>query len=144
MQRRFRALVIFAAFTGLRWGELVVSACEMLILTPERCTLCESSLNCRTANEFRAGRSRMPVPHSRLATSAGGGGTRAPDRVPTERSGGPDLQGADGGGVAANNFHRSVRWAECVAEAGLPCLTSSHREAPSSTLASGPRRARRA
>jgi hypothetical protein len=34
---------------------------EILILTPEWCTLCESSLNCRTANEFRAGRSQMPV-----------------------------------------------------------------------------------
>jgi integrase len=41
MPPRFRALVIFAAFTGLRWGELVALRREMLILTPEWCTSCE-------------------------------------------------------------------------------------------------------
>jgi hypothetical protein len=45
------------------------------------------------------------------------------------------LNGPKGAALRRNNFHRSARWAECVAEAGLPCLTSSHREAPSSTLA---------
>ncbi len=101
---RFRALVIFAAFTSRRWSELVALACKMLILTPEWCTLCESSLNCRTANGFGQAEVRGRFPHSGLALSVGGGGSRAPSRVPHQRSGGPDLQRAEGGGVTAKQL----------------------------------------
>ena len=55
---RDEELVGRSTLCRMRWW---LSACEMLILTPEWCTWCDSSLNCRTANEFRAGRSQMPV-----------------------------------------------------------------------------------
>jgi hypothetical protein len=47
---------------------------------------------------------RCRFPHSGLALSAGSGGARAPNRVPPERSEGPDLQRAEGGGVAAKQL----------------------------------------
>jgi hypothetical protein len=63
MPPQLPALVIFAAFTGLRWGELVALRVRVLILTPQWCTSCESSLNCGTANGFRTGRSQIPGSH---------------------------------------------------------------------------------
>jgi hypothetical protein len=35
-----------------------------------------------------------------------------------------------GAALRRNNFHRSVRWAECVAEAGLPEGFRFHESAP--------------
>ena len=40
--------------------------------------------------------------------------------MPPARSGRPDLQSGEGAALRRNNFHRSVRWPECLAEAGLP------------------------
>jgi hypothetical protein len=97
-----------------------LSACEMLILIPEWCTLCESSLNCRTANGFCAAQVRCRVPHCGPALSAGGGGTRAPGRVPAERSGGPDLQRAEGGGAAAKQLPSISALGRMLAKVGLP------------------------
>jgi integrase len=104
MPRRFRALVIFAAFTSLRWGELVALRVRDVDLDTGVVHVVRSSLNCKTANGFRAGRSQMPVPHSGHTLRAGGSGIRASSRVPAERSGGPDFQGADGGGVTTKQL----------------------------------------
>jgi hypothetical protein len=106
MPRRFRALVIFAAFTGLRWGELVALRVRYVDLDTGVVHVVRKLLSCRTANGFRAGRSQMPVSAQWPcpALGAGGGGARAPSRDPAERSGGPDLQWAEGGGVAAKQL----------------------------------------
>jgi integrase len=61
MPRRFRALVIFAAYTGLRWGELAALRVRDVDLDTGVVHVVRSSLNCRTANGFRAGRSQRPV-----------------------------------------------------------------------------------
>jgi hypothetical protein len=108
MPPQFPALVIFAAFTGLRWGDLVALRVRVLILTPQWCTSCESSLNCGTANGFRTGRSQIPGSHSGLALSAGGSGTRALAEFP--RSDPEDLifKGPKGAAFRRNNFHRSA------------------------------------
>jgi integrase len=106
-----QALVISAAFTGLRWGDLGLCACEMLSLTPEWCTLCESSLNCRTADGFRT----VALP-SVLVAVVREHLTEFPPSDPKDLI----FKGPRGAALRRNNFHRSARWPECVAEAGLP------------------------
>jgi hypothetical protein len=69
------------------------AAREMLILTPECYTLVESSLSCRAANGFRAGRSQMPIPHRAFALiraqclcpHLGVWDRRQPSRTPTSK-----------------------------------------------------------
>jgi integrase len=56
-----QALVISAALTGLRGGELVALCVRDVDLDTGVVHVGESSLNCRTADGFRAGRSQMPV-----------------------------------------------------------------------------------
>jgi hypothetical protein len=83
--------------------------------------LCESSPNCRTANGFRAGRSQMPGFRTVALPSVLVAVVRV-HLVEFPPSNPEDLifKGPMGAALRRNNFHRSVRWAECVAEAGLP------------------------
>jgi hypothetical protein len=99
-----QALVISAAFTGLRWSDLVAVRVRDVDLDTGVVQVGESSLNCRTADGV-SGRPKSDAGfRSGLALSAGSGGARAPGRVPPERSEGPDLQRAEGGGVAARQL----------------------------------------
>ncbi len=121
MPRRFRALVVFAAFTGLRWGELVA-------LRPGDVDLDAGVVHVvRKFAELQDG-SRVP---GRPKSDAGFRTVALPAALVTV--GGehlaefpPDVaetlpfRGPKGAALRRNNFHRSVRWSECVAEAGLP------------------------
>src|SRR5512132_4061559 len=129
MPRRFRALVIFAAFTGRRCGEL-------LILTPEWCTLVRKLLSCRTAKgcgqaEVSAGFCTVAPPSVLVAVLC----EHLAEISPSDPEG-LIFIGPKGAASRRNNFHRSARWPERVAEEGLPaaavvnttaCATSAGR-----------------
>jgi len=121
MPRRFRALVLFAAFTGLRWGELVA-------LRPGDVDLDAGVVHVvRKFAELQDG-SRVP---GRPKSDAGFRTVALPAALvtvvgehlaefPPDDGESLIFRGPKGAALRRNNFHRSVRWAECVAEAGLP------------------------
>jgi integrase len=121
MPPRFRALVIFAAFTGLRWGELVA-------LRPRDVDLDTGVVHVvRKFAELQNGErvSGRPKSEAGFRTVALPSVLVAVVRehlaeFPTSDPEDLIFKGPMGAALRRNNFHRSVRWAECVAEAGLP------------------------
>jgi hypothetical protein len=92
--------------------------------------VCESSLNCRRRTGSVQPEVRCRVPHSGTALSAGCGGTRAPGRVPAERSGETDLQSAEGGGDAAKQLPIDQRVGPNVGQGRTPFGLPVPRSAP--------------
>jgi integrase len=119
--RRFRALVLFAAFTGLRWRELVA-------LRPREVDLDAGVVHVvRKFAELQNGERLPGRPKSDagLRTVALRSLLVAVVREHLAEFSPSDpadliFKGPKGAALRRNNFHRSVHWPECVAEAGLP------------------------
>jgi integrase len=117
---RFRALVLLATFTGLRWGELVAV---------RRCDLDLDAGTVRISRKFAELRDRRRVagpPKSAagvrvvaLPAMLVDAMKRHLTEVPAEGEG-LIFRGPLGAPLRRNNFHRSVRWSQSVAQAGLP------------------------
>lgn len=121
MPDRFRALVLLAAFVGLRWGELV--ALQRRDLDLEVGTVAVW----RTYAQMQGGRMVLGPPKS----SAGFRTMALPDvLVPVMREhlsqyvgsaqDAPVFVGERGALLKRGNFRRSVRWDECLRSVGLP------------------------
>ena len=120
IERRYRALVLFAAFTGLRWGEIV--ALRAVDLDLEQATVRVT----RKFAELQDGR-RVPGPPK---SSAGVRTVALPavlvqvvrEHLAEFPASGDELvfRGPLGAPLRRNNFHRSVDWANLVVKAGLP------------------------
>lgn len=120
IERRHRALVLFAAFTGLRWGEIV--ALRALDLDREQGTVRVA----RKFAELQDGRRVAGPPKS----SAGVRTVALPDvlvqamreHLAEFPAPGDELifRGPLGAPLRRNNFHRSVDWSNLVVRAGLP------------------------
>ena len=120
VERRYAALVLLAAFTGLRWGELV--ALRRSDLDLERRTVTVS----RKFAERQDGRRVTGPPKSTAGVRVVALPAMLVDVMkahlldfPAE---GEELvfRGPLGASLRRNNFHRSVRWTKIVVEAGLP------------------------
>ena len=120
IERRYRALVLFAAFTGLRWGEIV--ALRALDLDLEQGTVRVA----RKFAELQDGRRVAGPPKS----SAGVRTVALPavliqvmrEHLAEFPAFGEELifRGPLGAPLRRNNFHRSVDWSNLVVKAGLP------------------------
>jgi integrase len=121
MPRRYRALILFAAFTGLRWGELAALRTRDLDLDAQVVQVV------RKFAELSTGR-RVP---GRPKSDAGFRTVALPallavvvrehlTEFPAEGLNDLVFVGPKGAPLRRNNFDRSVRWADCVAAAGLP------------------------
>lgn len=120
MPRRYRVLVLFAAFTGLRWGELAALRVRDVDLDAGVVHVV------RKFAELNNGE-RVP---GRPKSDAGFRTVALPSVLAVavqehlaeftpEDADGLVFQGPKGAPLRRNNFHRSVRWADCVAAAGL-------------------------
>ena len=117
---RFRALVLLAAFTGLRWGELVAV---------RRCDLDLDAGTVRISRKFaelRDGRRVAGPPKSAAGVRVVALPAMLIDAMkrhlaefPAEDEG-LVFRGPLGAPLRRNNFHRSVRWSQSVVQAGLP------------------------
>ena len=122
MPRRFRALVVFAAFTGMRWGELVA-------LRPGDVDLDAGVVHVvRKFAELQDG-SRVP---GRPKSDAGFRTVALPAALvtvvgehlaefPPDDAESLLFRGPKGAALRRNNFHRSVRWSESWRRQG--CLS---------------------
>jgi integrase len=121
MPRRFRALVIFAAFTGLRWGELVALRVRDVDLDTEVVNVVRKFAELQNGERVPgrpksvAGFRTVALPSVLVAVVR----EHLAEFPPSDPE---DLifNGPKGAALRRNNFHRSARWAECVAKAGLP------------------------
>lgn len=120
IERRYRVLVLFAAFTGLRWGEIV--ALRMVDLDLGQGTVRVA----RKFAELQDGRRLAGPPKS----DAGVRTVALPavlvhvvrEHLVEFPALGEDLvfRGPLGAPLRRNNFHRSVDWSNLVVKAGLP------------------------
>lgn len=120
IERRYRALVLFAAFTGLRWGEIV--ALRTVDLDLEQGTVRVA----RKFAELQDGRRVAGPPKS----SAGVRTVALPavlvqvmrEHLAEWPAQGDELvfRGPLGAALRRNNWHRSVDWSNLVVKAGLP------------------------
>jgi integrase len=123
MPRRFRALILFAAFTGLRWGELVALRLTDLDLSNRvvhvRRKFAELQNGERVAGRPKsdAGFRTVALPPVLAAVVR-----EHLDEFPAEGVEGLVFTGPKGAPLRRNNFHRSVSWADCVTHksVGLP------------------------
>jgi integrase len=121
MPRRFRALVIFAAFTGLRWGELValrprdVDLDTGVVHVVRKFAELQNGERVSGRPKLEAGFRTVALPSVLVAVVR-----EHLAEFPTSDPEDLIFKGPRGAALRRNNFHRSVRWAECVAEAGLP------------------------
>jgi integrase len=117
---RFRALVLLAAFTGLRWGELLGR--PMLRSRPEYGNGQDPAKVLRTPSGRRvagppkseAGLRVVALPAMLIDAMK-----RHLAEFPAEDEG-LVFSGLLGDRLRRNNFHRSVRWSQSVVQAGLP------------------------
>jgi integrase len=121
MPRRFRALVIFAAFTGLRWGELValrlrdVDLDAGVVHVVRKFAELQNGERVAGRPKSDAGFRTVALP-SVLAQAVREHIAEFPPDDPDDLI----FKGPKGAALRRNNFHRSVCWPECVAKAGLP------------------------
>jgi integrase len=121
MPHRFRALVIIAAFTGLRWGELVALRARDVDLglgvvhVVRKFAEMQNGERVPGSPKSDAGFRTVALP-SVLVTVMREHLAEFPASDPEELI----FKGPKGASLRRNNFHRSVHWAECVARAGLP------------------------
>jgi integrase len=121
MPERFRVLVLAAAFTGLRWGELIALRCCDVDLTQR-----VLYVRRRLAQLGRGGMQAGPP-----KSAAGVRNVSLPTvlvdelRQHIERYAGPGpeglvFRGEKGAMLRRGNFGRSTKWPKVVEEAGLP------------------------
>jgi integrase len=121
MPRRFQALVIFAAFTGLRWGELVALRVRDVDLDTGVVHVIRKFAELQNGERVPgrpksdAGFRTVALP-SALVAVVREHLVEFPPSDPEELI----FKGPKGAALRRNNFHRSVHWLERVAEAGLP------------------------
>ena len=120
MPPRFRALVLIAAFTGLRWGELVAV---------RRCDFDLDAGAVRVPRKLAALRNRMefgpPKSRAGVRTVALPPSVMAAVRLHFSEFVGDDPEalaftGAKGALLRTGNFRRSVDWPAAVRKAGIP------------------------
>jgi integrase len=121
MPDRFRVLVLAAAFTGLRWGELIVlRRCDVDL------TVGVLHVRRRLAQPSRGGLQEGPP-----KSAAGAWSVALPEilteelREHIDRYGGPGpegllFRGPKGALLRRSNFGRSTKWKDIVMAAGLP------------------------
>ena len=121
MPERFRALVLAAAFTGLRWGELVgLRRCDIDLSTGT------VHVRRKLAQLSRGGLQAGPT-----KSAAGVRNVAVPDFLREElrahiekfAGAGPEglvFRGERGAMLRRGNFGRAARWPETVVKAGLP------------------------
>jgi integrase len=119
MPPRYRVLVLFAAFTGLRWGELAALRIRDVDLGVGVVHVV------RKFAEMNSGQRVVGRPKSDAGfrTVALPSVLAAAVAEHVAAFGGDDVdallfRGPQGAPLRRNNFHRSVRWADCVAAAG--------------------------
>lgn len=121
MPTRFRALVLAAAFSGLRWGELIalrrrdIELDKPAIRVPRKFAQLNSGEMVAGPTKSAAGLRTVALPELILADL----------RLHLEQhvGDGPDalvFVGGRGAILRRGNWHRSVKWAESVKTAGLP------------------------
>ncbi len=121
MPRRYSVLVLFAAFTGLRWGELAaLRRCDIELdaeVVHVVRKFAELSNGQRVAGPPKsdAGFRTVALP-SVLVVAV----REHLVEFGLEEREGLIFTGPRGAPLRRNNFHRSVRWAEAIAAAGLP------------------------
>jgi integrase len=121
MPARFRVLVLAAAFTGLRWGELIaLRRCDLdteerTVRVPRRLAQLSSGRMVAGPTKSAAGFRTVALPElivddlrDHLSTFAGSGDTALV------------FVGEKGAMLKRGNWRRSVRWPEAVRAAGLP------------------------
>jgi integrase len=120
MPARFSALIIVAAFSGLRWGELAAL---------RRCDVDLDAGTVRVPRKLAALRNRMEVgpPKSdagvRVVALPAVAVTALRGHLATHVKQDPEaliFTGDKGGLLRTGNFRRTVRWAAAVKEAGIP------------------------
>ena len=118
---RFRALILLAAFTSVRYGEL--AALRRRDIDPEctavtvRANLVERPGGALVLGppKTAAGRRTVTIPEAIRADILDHLGTYTADDPHAAV-----FTGAKGAALRRGNFHRTVRWSEAVAKVGLP------------------------
>lgn len=122
---RYRGLVLLAALTGLRWGELTaLRACDFDL---DRGTVRVARKFAELQNGQReagppksaAGVRTIAIPAALIQVTG--------EHLAEYPASGEDLiiRGPLGAALRRNNFHRSVDWSKLVTDAGLPASTST-------------------
>ena len=113
--------MIFAAFTGLRWGELVALRVRDVDLDTGVVHVVRKFAELQNGERV-SGRPKSEAGFRTLALPSVLVAVVREHLAAFPPSDPEDLifKGAMGAALRRNNFHRSARWAECVAEAGLP------------------------
>ena len=121
MPAPYRVLVLFAAFTGLRWGELAALRVRDVDLGVNVVHVVRKFAELNNGERV-AGRPKSDAGFRTVALpSVLAVAIREHlDAYPPEGPDGLVFQGPKGAALRRNNFHRSVRWAHCVAAAGIP------------------------
>ncbi|HEY6811606.1 MAG TPA: site-specific integrase [Propionibacteriaceae bacterium] len=113
MPRRFRALVIFAAFTGLRWGELValrardVDLDTGLVHVVRKLAELQNGERVPGRPKSDAGLRTVALPSVLVAVVR----DHLAEFPPSDPEG-LIFKGPMGAALRRNNFHRSARWSE--------------------------------
>lgn len=121
MPARFRAFVLAAAFTGLRWGELIalrrrdLDVDRGVVRVPRKIAQLDSGEMVAGPTKLAAGVRTVALPELILADL----------RLHLEKyvKGGPDalvFVGPKGAMLKRGNWRRSVKWTESIKKAGLP------------------------
>jgi integrase len=93
---RFRALVLVAAYTGLRWGELAGLRVKRVDLLHRRITVAEQLLEVRGRLAFGPTKTGAGLRHGDDANGGGRGAGRAPEHLCRGRPGGVGVLGRAG------------------------------------------------
>ncbi|MPZ83419.1 MAG: tyrosine-type recombinase/integrase [Actinophytocola sp.] len=121
MPARFRALVLAAAFTGLRWGELIalrrcdVDTEERTVRVPRRLAQLNSGEMVAGPTKSAAGFRTVALPELIVDDL-----TDHLDRFVESGDAALVFVGEKGAMLRRGNWRRSVRWPESVKAAGLP------------------------
>jgi integrase len=121
MPPRFRALVLVAAFTGLRWGELIalrrcdVSSDMGVLRVTRRLAQLNTGAYVAGPTKSAAGFRTVAMPAILLSDLR-----RHLDTYVVREPEALVFTGEKGAMLHRGNFHRAVRWTNSVASAGLP------------------------
>jgi integrase len=121
MPARFRALVLAAAFTGLRWGELIalrrcdVDTDERTVRVPRRLAQLDSGRMVAGPTKSAAGFRTVALPEL-IVDDLG----LHLDKFVKSGDAALVFTGEKGAMLKRGNWRRSVRWPEAIKRAGLP------------------------
>lgn len=123
IEHRYRALVLTAAYTGLRWGELAALRVERVDLTARRLDVAETLTEVDGALSF--GPPKTPKSRGLVPFPAALGVVLVEHLGIYTAPGGLVFTSGDGGPLRRSNFRRRV-WAPAAARAGLPDGATFH------------------